>query len=317
MSSAGPSTSSGSRISSFLAEFYTDVLLVERLSASSAETYRRSAESFLLWCERSRIRLADVTVQNLIYYLAWRKTDGCAALTVAKDISSLRSFGFYLMRRGIWKENLALLLDRPQASRNLPDVLSIPQVEAVLAAVDCAKPLGMRDAALFELIYSCGLRISEAAHLLLANLHLDEQLLMVRGKGEKERIVPFGARAKEKVSAYLADARPLLVGRRTVAELFVNYRGGPISRKGIWKRYKELCVLSGVESKVHTLRHSFATHLLAGGADLRSVQELLGHSDLATTQIYTHVDDRQLAAYHETYFPGHRTDRTEGIVEEV
>ena len=155
------------------------------------------------------------------------------------------------------------------------------------------------------MIYSCGLRISEACTLLVDNLHLNEQLVMVCGKGDKERIVPFGEAAKKKLEAYLDDGRPDLVGRKVVREVFVNYKGDPISRKGVWKRFQELEALSGVTSKVHTLRHSFATHLLAGGADLRSVQELLGHSDLATTQIYTHVDDNQLSAYHKKYFPGH------------
>ena len=155
------------------------------------------------------------------------------------------------------------------------------------------------------MIYSCGLRISEVCSLLVGNLHLNEQLIMVRGKGDKERIIPFGNEAKEKLSLYLNDVRPVLVGKKTIHEVFVNYRGEPISRKGVWKRFQQLEKLSGVTSKVHTLRHSFATHLLAGGADLRSVQELLGHSDLTTTQIYTHIDDEQLSAYHKKYFPGH------------
>lgn len=197
------------------------------------------------------------------------------------------------------------MLDRPKASRSLPKVLSVEQVETLLSVVDTSTPIGKRDAALFEMIYSCGLRISEACTLLIDNLHLNEQLVMVCGKGDKERIVPFGEAAKKKLEAYLDDGRPDLVGRKVVREVFVNYKGDPISRKGVWKRFQELEALSGVTSKVHTLRHSFATHLLAGGADLRSVQELLGHSDLATTQIYTHVDDNQLSAYHKKYFPGH------------
>ena len=139
----------------------------------------------------------------------------------------------------------------------------------------------------------------------MQNVHLNERIILVRGKGDKERIVPFGDEAKEKLSAYLSEARPLLVGKKTVAEVFVNYRGDRLSRKGLWKRFCGYEVKSGVHAKVHTLRHSFATHLLAGGADLRSVQELLGHADLSTTQIYTHVDDEQLRKNHEKYFPGH------------
>jgi integrase/recombinase XerD len=297
-----------------LSRFYTDLLLVERCSQKTAETYRLSAGEFLGWCVKERVKLHDVSVQSLMRYLVWRKTEGCAELTLAKDISALRSFGSYLKRLSVWSENYALLLDRPKAARPLPRVLSINQVEKLLSVIDVSEPLGIRDAALFELIYSCGLRISEASGLLVQNVHLNEQLILVRGKGDKERIVPFGVQAKEKLTAYLDDVRPGLVGKKTVAEVFVNYRGSPLSRKGIWKRFQDYESLSGIHAKVHTLRHSFATHLLAGGADLRSVQELLGHSDLSTTQIYTHVDDEQLRSNHEKYFPGHtgRSDENKG-----
>lgn len=303
--------SSEEKLQNFLARFHTDLLLVERLSKESAETYRYEAEIFLHWLQKNKIKLADVTVQNLVYFLAWRKTTDHAPLTLSKDISSLRAFGSYVERMGIWPENLALLIERPKASRALPRVLSVQQVEKILSAIDDSTKVGKRDSALFELIYSCGLRISEACGLLMENLHLNEHLVLVHGKGDKERIVPFGETAKEKLEKYLFEARPELVGSKIVPEVFVNYRGEPISRKGVWKKFKELNILAGVDAKVHTLRHSFATHLLAGGADLRSVQELLGHSDLATTQIYTHVDDKELSSYHQKYFPGHHKESTE------
>ena len=303
--------SSEEKLQNFLARFHTDLLLVERLSKESAETYRYEAEIFLHWLQKNKIKLVDVTVQNLVYFLAWRKTTDHAPLTLSKDISSLRSFGSYVERMGIWTENLALLIERPKASRALPRVLSVQQVEKILSAIDDSTKVGKRDSALFELIYSCGLRISEACGLLMENLHLNEHLVLVHGKGDKERIVPFGETAKEKLEKYLFEARPELVGSKIVPEVFVNYRGEPISRKGVWKKFKELNILAGVDAKVHTLRHSFATHLLAGGADLRSVQELLGHSDLATTQIYTHVDDKELSSYHQKYFPGHHKESTE------
>lgn len=287
------------------------MLLVERLSKESAETYRYEAEIFLHWLKASKIKLADVTVQNLVYFLAWRKTTDHAPLTLSKDISSLRAFGSYAERMGIWPENLALLIERPKASRSLPRVLSVNQVEKILSAIDSSTMVGKRDSALFELIYSCGLRISEACGLLMENLHMNEQLILVHGKGDKERIVPFGETARRKLEEYLFEARPALVGQKIVPEVFVNYRGEAISRKGVWKKFKELNILAGIDAKVHTLRHSFATHLLAGGADLRSVQELLGHSDLATTQIYTHVDDKELSSYHQKYFPGHHKETTE------
>lgn len=300
------STSVKTKINNFLSQFYTDLLLVERLSKNTAETYKISIEIFLNWCSAEKIKLSDITIQNLMYYLIWRKTNNCSSLTISKEISALRSFGSFLQRQNIWAENLALLLDRPKASKSLPKVLSIDSVNKLLNVIDTSTPLGKRDAALFELIYSCGLRISEVCGLLMENLHMNEQIIMVHGKGDKERIVPFGETAKEKLQVYLEEARPLLVKNKTIANVFVNYQGHPISRKGVWKNFQELEALSGVSSKVHTLRHSFATHLLSGGADLRSVQELLGHSDLATTQIYTHIDDKQLSQYHKIYFPGHK-----------
>ena len=214
----------------------------------------------------------------------------------------MRAFGDYLERKGLWTENLVLEIDKPKTARNLPKVLSVEQIDALLDSIDKSTLSGKRDDALFELVYSCGLRISEVCTLKLANVHLDERLILVHGKGDKERLVPFGDRAYEKILVYMNEVRPELVKGRTVAELFVNYRGEAISRKGVWKRFQELEALSGVEAKVHTLRHSFATHLLAGGADLRSVQELLGHSDLSTTTIYTHVTDKQLEEAHEKFF---------------
>lgn len=285
-----------------LNQFYTDLLLVKRDSEQTAITYKISAEEFLNWLVTEHIKLKDVSVQNLLYYIIKRKEDGCSELTIAKDISGLRAFGDYLERKGMWSENPAMELDKPKAARNLPKVLSIEQIDSLLDSIDKTSLSGKRDDALFELVYSCGLRISEVCTLKLANLHLEERLILVHGKGDKERLVPFGDRAYEKILVYLNEVRPELVKGRNVVELFVNYRGEPISRKGVWKRFKELEALSGVEAKVHTLRHSFATHLLQGGADLRSVQELLGHSDLSTTTIYTHVTDKQLEEAHEKYF---------------
>lgn len=289
-------------IEELLNHFYSDLILVKRDSEQTALTYKISCGEFLNWLVEQRIKLRDVTVQNLMYFLVKRKTDGASELTISKDISALRSFGDYLVRKSYWTENLALLLDRPKISRNLPRVLSLEEVEALLGSIDTSTDLGKRDDALYELIYSCGLRISEACSLLIANVHMEEGLILVRGKGNKERLIPFGGVARKKLELYLNEVRPKLVKERNVAEVFVNYKGNPISRKGVWKRFQELEALSGVNSKVHTLRHSFATHLLSGGADLRSVQELLGHSDLSTTTVYTHVTDNQLEQAHEKYF---------------
>ena len=291
-------------VQDLLDQFYTDIILVNRMSEMTAQTYRISAQEFLEWLVEQRIKLRDVTTQNLVYYLMKRKTDGNAELTLAKDISALRAFGEYLVRKNYWTENCALLLDRPKAGRHLPKVLSVEQTDELLSSIDTSKPLGVRDDALFEFIYSCGLRISEACSLKVSNVHFKERLILVHGKGDKERLVPFGDMAAQKLQKYMEEVRPELVKGRNISEVFVNYKGEPISRKGVWKRFQEMEALSGVKAKVHTLRHSFATHLLAGGADLRSVQELLGHSDLSTTTIYTHVTDTQLEEAHKKYFEG-------------
>ena len=296
-------------IEDLLLRFHSDIVSVERLSENSASTYEECAKIFLNWLQKEEIKLAAVNPQVLVSYLIWRRTEQkCDELTIAKDISGLRALGSYLVRQGMWQENHGMLLERPKASRALPKVLSVEQVDSILDAIDTTEPLGVRDRALFELIYSCGLRISEAATLQVSNLRLKERLLIVRGKGDKERMVPFGLSAKERLEQYLMEVRPALVGSKIVSEVFVNYKGEPMSRKGIWKNFKALEVKAGVHAKVHTLRHSFATHLLAGGMDLRSVQELLGHSDLATTTIYTHVDDKQLREGHKEFFPGHKNE---------
>lgn len=289
-----------------LDDFYSDLILVERHAELTAQTYFLSCLEFFKWVEKNNYELESFDTLKLFYFLVYRRQEGCTELTIAKDISALRAFGSFLKRRGIWKENFALELDKPKAERPLPSVLSVEQVDSLFKVIDTNKPLGIRDRALYELIYSCGLRISEASSLLVSNVHFDEGIIIVRGKGDKERIVPFGQDAKEWLVKYLGQVRPSLVGNREVPQVFVNSRGKPLSRKGIWKNFQNLEAKSGITAKVHTLRHSFATHLLSGGADLRSVQELLGHSDLKTTQIYTHVDDEQLREYHSGYFPGHK-----------
>lgn len=291
-----------------LSSYYDDLVSIDGKSISTAQTYCFAVEIFLNWLKSENKEIFSVEMSDLIKYLVWRQTQGMDSLTVAKDISSLRSFGTYLTRNQIWKENFALQLDRPKAEKTLPKVLSIEEVDALLNCIDVSTDLGIRDRALFELIYSCGLRISEVSNLLLQNLHLKERIIWVTGKGNKERLVPFGSEAEFWLKKWI-EVRPKFVGSKSVPTIFVNYQGKPFSRKGIWKRFQELEVLSGVNSKVHTLRHSFATHMLSGGADLRSVQELLGHSDLSTTQIYTHIDADDLKDYHKEYFPNRSSDK--------
>ena len=299
------------RLDAFLDQFYADLLMAERNRQLTAMTYRISAEIFLLWCQDRHLKLSKVTSKDLIYYSVWRKTQGISEITLAKDLSGLRALGEFLVREKYWTENYALVLDRPKLAKTLPAVLTRNEIEMLLASIDISTPLGIRDKAIFELIYSCGLRISECCSLKIVNLHLHEMFILVKGKGGKERVIPFGKEAKEILEKYLNEVRPTLVGDKVVPEVFVNFRGQAISRKGIWKKFKQIQAITGIDAKVHTLRHSFATHLLAGGMDLRSVQELLGHSDLATTTIYTHIENSQLREAHKKFFPGHRTEDQE------
>lgn len=289
------------KFSSYLNGFHNDLLTVEGKSKNTSETYLISIKIFLSWLLESNLDLESLSIQDLMKFFVFRKiqTD---ETTVAKEISALRSFGSYLVRIGVWKENLGYLLERPRKTISVPKVLSVDEVETLLGSIDVSTSLGIRDRALFEVIYSSGLRISEASGLLLQNIYLKENILFVLGKGNKERLVPFGDEAGLWLSKWIEEERPKIVGTRNVPYVFVNYQGKQFSRKGIWKRFQEIKALSGVDSKVHTLRHSFATHLLQGGADLRSVQQLLGHADLATTQIYTHVDNSELKSYHKEFF---------------
>lgn len=284
--------------------FYDELLTQDGKASKTAETYLTAVSLFLDWCLEQGTPLESVDVRVLTLYFAQRRMSADEQ-TIAKDMSALRSFGSFLCRNQVWDENKALLLEKPHVKRTLPRVLSVEQVDALLAAIDTSNPLGVRDRALFELIYSSGLRISEASGLRLENVHLDENLLWVHGKGDKERLVPFGDDARFWMKQWIGEERPKIVKNSLVPWVFVNYQGKQLSRKGIWKRFQDLETLSGVTAKVHTLRHSFATHLLSGGADLRSVQELLGHADLSTTQIYTHVSDDELAQYHKDFFPQH------------
>ncbi len=299
------------QIDAFLDQFYADLLLAERDRQLTALTYRTSAEIFLLWCQDRKLKLSELTSKDLIYFSVWRKTQGISEITLAKDLSALRALGEFLVREQYWSENYALVLDRPKTAKTLPAVLTQTEIETLLSSIDTSTPLGLRDKAIFELIYSCGLRISECCDLKIINLHMHEKFILVSGKGGKERVIPFGKEAHDLLEEYLTKVRPSLVGTKNVPEVFVNYRGEAISRKGIWKKFKQIQAVTGIDAKVHTLRHSFATHLLEGGADLISVQELLGHADLATTQIYTHVTDRQLEEAHHKFFPGHENaDKT-------
>lgn len=297
------------------------LIAARKRSPLTAEVYLREASLLERFLGERGTNPLEATSAELLGYLVWRQTGGArtaavsssaarvpeeaASLTrktMARVVSSLHAFYKFMRLEGLRIDDPSELIETPKQERSLPSVLALEEVDRFLASIDPSTPRGLRDRALFELIYSCGLRISEAADLTFDRLYLRERVIRVIGKGRKERLVPFGEEASVWLERYIEEGRPALVKGRT-DRVFLNQAGKGISRKGIWKRFDGLRDASGVEAKVHTFRHSFATHLLAGGADLRTVQELLGHSDIATTQIYTHIDPASLQDYHRDYFP--------------
>lgn len=293
-------------MSETLLERFRDYLQVElRLSRQTVETYMRECTAAHLDAREHGRALDQLTTGDLIDFLIRRQTsdEPVDQRTIAKGLSALRSFFQFCILEEVRPDNPAGAIASPRGEHRLPGVLSVDQVNTLLDSIDIGTPGGLRDRALFEIIYSSGLRISEAVSLDQNHLYLREALVRVHGKGDKERLIPLGEEAVLWLQRYLNDGRPKLA--RTIAEraVFLNRRGTRLSRKGMWKRFHELTQAVGIDAKVHTLRHSFATHLLEGGADLRSVQELLGHADIGTTQIYTHIDTDDLREYHERFHP--------------
>ncbi|MBN1409907.1 MAG: tyrosine recombinase XerD [Spirochaetales bacterium] len=284
---------------------YEDYLKAElRLSSHSVATYLLECRPFADYCRKRKTGFSQVNNLTVIDYLVERQVNGLSQRTIAKALSSLKSLFYFMVVEKYLDRDPSEMIDAPKISKKIPIVFSPEDVEKLLSGIDCTTVLGIRDRALFELIYSCGLRISEAVELTLSRIYFDENLVKIRGKGNRERLVPLGEHAVYWLKKYLSESRPVLLARKkAIDSVFLNHFGRRLSRKGIWKRYKELNVKAGVFGKVHTLRHSFATHLLKGGADLRSVQELLGHANISTTQIYTHVDKEELKKYHEKYHP--------------
>jgi integrase/recombinase XerD len=287
-----------------LDRFYSRLIAMERRSRLTAATYKFEIRRFLEYLENGDLELSLVDSGELGHYLEYRRReDGIDSRSAAKALSCLRSFFRFAVDEGIREDNPAAIMENPRRRLRLPEVLPREAVERILAAVDTKSPLGIRNRTVYELIYSAGLRISEAVGLNLQDLDLPGGVARVTGKGNKERLVVFGSEALFWLKRYLGEARPLLAGRVRSSALFIGRRGRRLSRKGIWKNYTRFTALAGTGSRLHTLRHSFATELLAGGADLRSVQELLGHANLATTQIYTHVDVSLLRENHRRYMP--------------
>jgi integrase/recombinase XerD len=283
-------------------------LAVERgLSENYQLSTQRSLGEFARWCaQRKKItRARDVGLPLISEYLLARKRSGLAAASIKLIVVALKIFFRFGVARGFVRRDPTESLNLPRIERYLPETLNELQVEQLLESVDTKVPLGLRDRALIELLYASGLRISELANAKLENLDLESGMIRVTGKGNKTRLVPVGKKACVALENYFARERPRLVRRKSGSEIFLSVRGTRLTTTRIWQIVKAIARRSGLETNIypHLLRHSFATHLLSNGADLRIIQELLGHADIATTQIYTHVDQQRLKAVHHKFHP--------------
>jgi integrase/recombinase XerD len=283
-------------------------LAVERgLSENYQLSTQRSLAEFAQWCAAKK-RIADargVTLPVMSEYLAERKHAGLSASSIKLIVVALKIFFRFLVGKGTIERDPAEALSLPRIERYLPETLNELQVEQFLEKIDTKALHGLRDRAIIELLYASGLRISELANARLEDFNFEQRIVRVTGKGNKTRLVPVGRKACEALAAYLSAERPKLVKPRTSSEIFLSERGTKLTTARIWQIVKKHAQRAGLEKNVypHLLRHSFATHLLSNGADLRIIQEMLGHADISTTQVYTHVDQQRLKAVHRQFHP--------------
>ena len=291
----------------FLKEYLSILKLERNLSENTIESYKNDILSLLNFLdEKSVSDLSEVKPAQLNDFFRILNKLGLTSRTAARYYSSIKGFFNYLYLNKYILKNPVEKLSAPKISRNLPVVLTINEIEKILSVPDIDDKLGLRDKALLELLYACGIRVSELINLKIFDLFFDEEIIRVFGKGSKERIVPVGSSAVKWVNEYLKKSRPLLEKKmKSENILFLNVRGTKLSRMGIWKIISKYSKAAGIKKEVHphTFRHSFATHLLEGGADLRAVQEMLGHADISTTQIYTHIDREFIKQVHKDYHP--------------
>ena len=288
-------------------DLYLDYLTVEKgLAANTRASYSADLLKFLNYLKDHGIdNWSQVRFPEIMAFLARAQEQGLAPRSRARLLSAMRGFFKFMVRDSHLKKSPVANLTSPRLRRQLPTVLSVAEVERLLAQPNPDLPLGQRDAAMLELLYGTGLRVTELITLAVGRVNLEVGFLVARGKGSKERIVPMGEAAIEAVKSYTLGARPRLLKGRVSEVLFVSNRGTAMTRQGFWKLLKKYGRQAGMERSLtpHTLRHSFATHLLERGADLRSVQMMLGHADISTTQIYTHVARERLREVHRKYHP--------------
>jgi len=289
-----------------LIDRFLDSLWLEKgLADNTRASYRSDLALFNGWLEGRGIELRNAGREAILDHLAWRLENGYQARSTARLLSGLRGFYRYLLREGDIAVDPTLRVELPRVGRPLPKAISETDVEALLAAPDIDDPLGLRDRALLEVLYACGVRVSELVGLTLEQVSLRQGVLRAFGKGRKERLVPLGEEALAWLERYLREARGTLLAGRPCDALFPSQRGEQMTRQTFWHRIKLHARTAGISTSIspHTLRHAFATHLLNHGADLRTVQMLLGHSDLSTTQIYTHIARSRLQALHAMHHP--------------
>ena len=284
--------------------FIDNIWLEKGLSKNTLSAYNQDLLKFTLWLKGSSLKNVDRI--KLLDYLTYRFEQGYNSRSTARTLSSLRSFYAFLVEKNFISENPTSKIDSPKLGSSLPKILSEEDVNKLINAPDIKSPIGLRDRAMLELLYACGLRISELISLNVLNLNSRQGLVSVMGKGEKERLVPMGEEALERVSDYLTYGRnQFLKENQSSSFLFLSKRGTGMTRQAFWYRIKEYALKSGVDKSLspHTLRHAFATHLLNHGADLRTIQLLLGHSSLSTTQIYTEVARHRMKELHQEHHP--------------
>ncbi len=290
-----------------MADQFINYLIVEKgLSSNTVAAYSKDIILYLESLNANGISdIADADMGLVIKHLIDLRDAGLGPRSRARHLVTIRGFYKFLVREKILETNPAQMVDLPKVGRKLPNVLGVDEVVRLLEAPDASKPLGVRDAAMLELLYAAGLRVSELIKVGIANINLEACFVRVLGKGSKERVVPIGQVAMKKIDVYLASGRPVLLKGRPSPYLFVTRSATPMTRQGFWKLLKLYAQKAGLTYKItpHALRHSFATHLLQRGADLRSVQVMLGHVDISTTQIYTHVAQERLKAVHTQYHP--------------
>jgi integrase/recombinase XerD len=290
-----------------LIDKYIDSLWLEKgLSQNTLDSYQRDLKALTKWLDESNRSLQSVRREDLLKYLADRMGSGIKARSTARALSCLRSFYRYLLREKVIKVDPTLRIDNPKLGRPLPDSLTESDVERLLAAPDLTTPIGIRDRAMLEVLYACGLRVTELVSLRLTDMNLRQGVLRVMGKGSKERLVPLGEEALSWLQRFIQDSRDELLKKNLSEDVvFPSNQGKMMTRQTFWHRIKIHAQDAGIKKKLspHTLRHAFATHLVNHGADLRVVQLLLGHSDLSTTQIYTHIAQQRMKELHAEHHP--------------